>query len=241
MSPSEKLQESRQRLLSLWGPQQAHSKREPLQELIMTILSHRTDYVSEKKAYERMWERFGSWEGIRDAPLEELIEMIKPASYPEVKAPYIKQTLAQIIAERGAPSLDFLEAMPTQEAMDWLLRLPGVGPKTATLLLLFNFKKPVLPVDTHVHRVSIRVGILPPRTSADKAHKLLLAQLPADADALFTFHKHFFWHGQRVCHAVQPKCYQCVLNDFCSFYQEKAPPPKQQGRIAASGKTDLSL
>ena len=219
MSPSEKLEESRRRLLALWGLQRAQSNRSSLQELIMTILSHRTDYASEKMAYTRMWERFGSWESIRDAPLDELTEMIKTASYPEVKAPYIKQTLAQIIAERGSPNLDFLADLSTQEAMDWLRRLPGVGPKTATLLLLFKFRKPVLPVDTHVYRVSTRVGILPPRTTAEKAHMLLLEQLPQDADELFTFHKHFFWHGQRVCHAIQPRCQQCVLNDFCSFYQ----------------------
>ena len=187
----------------------------------MTILSHRTDYVSEKKAYESMWEKYGSWEAIRDAPLEELINTLAPVRFPEVKAPYIKETLSQIITERGAPTLDFLATMRTEEAMEWLLRLPGVGPKTASLLLLFNFRMPVLPVDTHVHRVSIRVGILPARTSADKAHKLLLEQLPADADTLFTFHKHFFWHGQRVCHAIQPNCSQCVLKDFCDFFQDK--------------------
>lgn len=208
----------------LYGPQQASSKREPLQELIMTILSHRTDYRSEKKAFEQMWERFGSWEAIRDAPVEALTESISPARFPEVKAPYIQKTLTKIIEERGAPTLDFLAQLPADEALAWLKRLPGVGPKTASLLLLFNFRKPVLPVDTHVHRVTTRVGILPPRTSADKAHDLLLEQLPKEADALFSFHKHFFWHGQRICHALQPNCSKCVLQDFCSYYQQLRTP-----------------
>lgn len=220
MTAAEKLTECRNRLINLYGRQKAFSKRSPVQELVMTILSHRTDYVSEKKAFEQMWERFGSWQAIEHAPLDELIRELSPVRYPEVKAPYIQKSLALINKEQGDYTLDFLADYTVDEALEWLKKLPGVGPKTATLLLLFNFKMPVLPVDTHVHRVCSRVGLLPPRTSANKAHDLLLSQLPKDADTLFTFHKNFFWHGQRICHYYQPKCNACVLQNLCEYNRE---------------------
>ena len=223
MTPAEKLSESRKRLLEIYGPQQAYSKRTPLQELVMTILSHRTDYASEKKAYEQMWEHYGSWQAIQNANTQELTNLLNPARFPEVKAPYIQKSLAKIYEEKGAYTLDFLTNMQAEEALDWLTQLPGVGLKTATLVLLFNFKKPLLPVDTHVHRVTSRVGILPPKTSAEKAHKILLQQLPKEADTLFTFHKHFFWHGQRVCHYSYPKCTTCVLQSICDYGKNRIP------------------
>ena len=216
MNANQKLTHSRERLLALYGSQQAYSKRTAMQELVMTILSHRTDYKSEKQAFTQMWERYGSWEAVKNAEVAELTALLSPARFPEVKAPYIINSLQQIYEETGGYDLSFLASYSPEEALKWLNRLPGVGPKTATLLLLFNFKMPVLPVDTHVHRVTLRVGILPPRTSAEKAHKFLLERLPKDVDALFTFHKHFFWHGQRACHYSSPKCSICPLNTFCN-------------------------
>lgn len=205
-----------------YGIQAIYGRLEPMHELIATILSHRTTHANEETAYRTMIERFGSWEAIRDAPLDELIDAIKTSNYPEVKAPWIKQVVARILEERGETNLDFLRDMTTQEAMNWLTRLPGVGPKTATLLLLFNFHKPVLPVDTHVYRVTQRLGILGPKVSAEKAHTLLLSYLPQDATVLFNFHKHFYWHGQRVCTWSYPRCSQCVLTSLCNYYQERA-------------------
>lgn len=190
-----------------------------MHELIGTILSHRTTFANERIAYQTMRERFPTWEGVRDAPLAELIDAIKTANYPEIKAPYIQNVLAVLIAERGEANIDFLWDLSTEEAMAWLNRLPGVGPKTSTLLLLFSFHKPVLPVDTHVHRVTQRLGLIGPKVSAEKAHTLLLSYLPPDAGVLYNFHKHFFWHGQRVCFWHNPNCVGCVLNDVCDFYR----------------------
>jgi endonuclease-3 len=201
-----------------YGIQAIYGRLEPLHELIATVLSHRTTHANEVTAFRTMMERFGSWEAIRDAPVEELTQAIQTANYPEVKAPYIKQILSRIIAERGEASIDFLREMATEAAMTWLTALPGVGLKTSTLLLLFNFQKPVLPVDTHVHRVSQRLGLIGPKVTAEKAHAILLAYLPQDATVLFNFHKHFYWHGQRVCTWSFPKCPQCVLKTHCDYF-----------------------
>ena len=218
---AEKTWQAHQRLNELYGIQEIYGRRDPMHELIGTILSHRTTFRDEEKAYQAMWERFGSWEAIRDAPLDELTDALKPVRYPEVKAPYIQQTLARIIAEQGRANIDFLADWSTEEALAWLTRLPGVGPKTSTLLLLFTFGKPVLPADTHVHRVSQRVGLIGPKVSAEKAHHLLLSYLPADAKVLFNFHKHFYWHGQRICTWQAPRCGDCVLRNMCDFYRSR--------------------
>lgn len=202
----------------LYGIQEVYGRADPMHELIGTILSHRTTHANEVTAYRTMRERFPTWEAVRNAPLPDLIDAIRTANYPEVKAPYIQKVLTVLIAERGEANIDFLRELSTEAAMTWLTNLPGVGPKTATLLLLFTFQKPVLPVDTHVHRVTQRIGIIGPKVSAEKAHKLLLAYLPTEAKTLFNFHKHFYWHGQRTCTWFDPKCDTCVLRDGCDFY-----------------------
>src|SRR5256712_3021696 len=132
-----------------WKP-----RRTPLHELISTILSHRTTQANEAKAFDQLWAKYRSWEAIRDAPIAGIVEAIGPANWPEQKAPRIKAVLDRIIAEHGTPDISFLADLPVEEGMAWLESLPGVGPKTASLVLLFCFHKPTLPVDTHVHRVS---------------------------------------------------------------------------------------
>lgn len=197
-----------------------NSRRDPMHELISTMLSHRTNHADEEKAYYTMLERFGDWEGVLKADVDELADAIVTTRYPGQKAPQIQETLRRIKERRGNINIDFLKDLPIVEALDWLTNLPGVGPKTATLLLLFNFKKPVLPVDTHVFRVSQRVGLIGAKVTATKAHSILLDMLPKDATELFNFHKHLFWHGQRICTFYSPKCGQCVLNSICNYNQD---------------------
>ena len=196
-----------------------------MEQLIATILSQRTNYANERKAYERMWERFGSWEGIMNAPLNELTEAISSSNYPEIKAPRIKETLRRIREERGNFNLDFLDDWPVEKAQEWLMQFEGVGHKTATFLLLFSLRKPVLPVDTHVHRVSQRVGIIGPKVNQAKAHTVLLQMLPQEASELLNYHKLLFKHGQQVCTWSYPRCRNCVLQDICDYYQSKAVKP----------------
>ncbi|GAB2569331.1 endonuclease III domain-containing protein [Spirosoma areae] len=211
--------DAHERLNAAYGIQAIQGYADPMHELIGTILSHRTTHANEVTAYRTLRERFPTWEQVRDAPLSALIDAIQTANYPDVKAPYIQNLLTHLFRETGSANIDFLGDLSTEAAMNWLTTLPGIGLKTATLLLLFTFHKPVLPIDTHVHRVTQRLGLIGPKVSAEKAHSILLAYLPQDALLLFNFHKHFYWHGQRVCTWYYPKCTNCVLRDMCDFYQ----------------------
>lgn len=206
-------------LLERYGELPLKPRREPMYELISTMLSHRTTHADEETAYHRMRDRFGSWEAIRDAPVDQLAHEIRTSRYPEQKAPNIQAALRRIIDERGEASIDFLAEMPVDEAVEWLRALPGVGIKTATLVMLFCFAKPVIPVDTHVHRISQRTGLIGPKDSAEKAHKLLLDLLPNDPYILYNFHKAMLKHGQQLCKHGVPICEPCPLKQLCNWYQ----------------------
>ena len=209
-----------QRLLRTYGERPLKPRREPMHELISTMLSHRTTQKNEAMAFERMWQRFDSWEAVRDAPVAELTEAIAQANFAEAKAPNIKKALHRIIEERGEPSIDFLSDLPVEEGLAWLTSLPGVGIKTASLVLLFCFSKVVLPVDTHVHRVSQRLGLIEPKVNPTAAHALLLNFLPPEPHVLFNFHISMLQHGQKICIWGTPRCEQCPLTDICDWYQE---------------------
>lgn len=207
-------------LIKTYGERPLKPRREPMHELISTMLSHRTTEQNEALAYERMWERFGSWAAIRDAPLDELTEAITPSNFPGTKAPNIKIALTRIYDERGEYSIEFLRDLPLDQAMAWLMALPGVGIKTASLVMLFCFNKPILPVDTHVHRVSQRIGLIGSKVGTEAAHHILLALLPNDQYILFNFHISALRHGQRLCVWGDPKCAPCSLKHLCNWYQE---------------------
>jgi endonuclease-3 len=226
LAPKDKIVEMYPILLESYGGRPLKPpRRDPMTELIMTILSQRTTNANEKLAFDRMWERYGSWEKIRDADVNELTNLIAPSNYAEAKAPHIKATLEQIIRERGEANIDFLQALPVEEGLGWLLDLPGVGIKTASLVLLFNFSKHIMPVDTHVHRVSLRTGLLPPRTSVEKAHTMLLILLPDDPQILLNFHVSCLRHGQKICTWNAPKCPHCPIKHLCNYYAEVYPRP----------------
>lgn len=206
-------------LVAHYGELPLVPRRQPMHELISTMLSHRTTQANEAKAYDRMWAKYGSWEAIRDAPTAELAQAIEPANFPEAKAPNIQATLRRIMDERGEANIDFLRDMPTDEALAWLRSLPGVGIKTASLVLLFCFAKPIIPVDTHVHRVSQRTGLIGPKTTPEQAHFILLELLPNDPFILFNFHVACLKHGQQICTWNAPRCTQCPINHLCDYYQ----------------------
>jgi endonuclease-3 len=219
-------------LLETYGELPLVPRRAPMRELISTMLSHRTNHANEEMAYDRMWKRFGSWEAIRDAPVDELTEAISTSTFPEAKAPNIKRALAQIIEDRGEASIDFLQDLPVEEGLTWLTSLPGVGVKTATLVLLFCFAKPVLPVDTHVHRISSRLGLISSKTSAEAAHSILLSLFPPDPYILFNFHKAMLKHGQQLCTYNNPKCEKCPLLPLCDYgHQKLGNPVEQKGTL----------
>lgn len=214
---SARAMEVHRRLLSEYGDRDHVPRREPMHELISTILSQRTTWRNEDLAYQRMMERFGTWEGVEGADVTDLADAISPSNYPEVKAPNIQRTLRCIRERRGSYDLSFLADLSPDEGMAWLLDLPGVGLKTASLVLLFCFSKPVLPVDTHVHRVSQRVGLIGPKVMHEVAHRLLLGLLPPEPPLLYAFHINMLRHGQKVCTFSRPYCSRCVLRDVCDY------------------------
>ena len=206
-------------LLERYGNQPLVPRRQPMHELISTMLSHRTTEANEAKAYRQMLALFPTWEAVRDAPVEELAAAIAPSNFASAKAPKIQAVLRQIIAERGAATIDFLADLVVKDGMTWLTNLPGVGPKTASLVLLFCFAKPILPVDTHVHRVSQRVGIFGPKVNPTQAHAILWQLLPHDAQWLYNYHINLLRHGQQICVWAKPRCERCPLTALCDYYQ----------------------
>lgn len=201
-------------LLSEYGDHPWHP-HDPVASLVLTILSQNTNDVNRDRAFERLRERFPTWEAVRDAPLEALIEAVRPAGLAPTKAPRIQEALQRVTAEQGEISLDFLGEMDLEEARAWLLSLPGVGPKTAAIVLLFALGRPAFPVDTHVHRVTRRLGLIPDRTSREKAHQLLEQLVPPEI--YYSFHLNLIAHGRAVCHARNPECARCILRDECAF------------------------
>ena len=207
-----------------FGKQTRYSRKSAMDQLIATILSQRTNYADEKAAYDKLLATYGSWEGVAAAPVEGIEACIQTSNYPEVKAPRIKEVLNTVIERHGGPNLDFLADLPLPEAMDYLMALPGVGHKTTTFVLLFSLRKPVMPVDTHVHRTNQRIGILAPKVTQAKAHQILVEMLPADPDYMLNYHKLFFKLGQRICRYRHPACERCPVTEFCDYYQAKKAP-----------------
>ena len=193
---------------------------DPLSSLIEVLLSHRTADPQTWAAFKALREGFSDWAAVRDAPLAAVQAAIHATTWPEQKAPRIQAVLRQITAERGTLSLDFLNDLPLEEANAWLQHLPGVGPKSAACVLLFACHRPVLPVDTHVHRVSQRLGLIGSKVSADAAHVLIQRLLPAPDNAtdVLAFHRDMLLHGQRICVWRAPRCPVCPLRAWCDYY-----------------------
>jgi endonuclease-3 len=207
-----------QRLMEIYGRPQWRSHLDPISQVVSTIISQNTSDVNRDRAFERLRARFASWEVVRDAPVEAIEEAIRPAGLAQQKAPRIKGALQFITQERGELSLDFLKDLPVDEAKAWLTQVKGIGPKTAAIILLFSLGMPAFPVDTHVHRVTQRLGLIGPKISAEQAHVILEDLLPAAI--YYPFHLNVIRHGREICHARNPQCEICPLQTLCDYYQE---------------------
>jgi len=205
-----------QLLIEQYGQREWRPGRDPLSELIFTILSQNTSDVNRDRAWVRLKERFPTWESVLAANAEKLADAIRPGGLANVKAPRIQETLRVIQMERGEFTLDFLAEMEVDEARKWLTSLKGVGPKTAAIVLLFSLGKPAFPVDTHVHRVSQRLGLIGPKTSREKAHDVLEELIPPEI--YYPFHLNLIAHGREVCKSQRPRCAICVLREHCDYY-----------------------
>lgn len=202
-------------------------------ELVLTILSQNTADVNSFRAFTALRERYATWDDVLAAPTDELEEVIRPGGLAPTKSRRIQHVLAEVhAATDGTWDLSFLGTLPLIEARDWLISLPGIGRKTAAIVLLFNFGRPVLPVDTHVHRVASRLAMLPARTPLERAHDLLEDVL--EPEEMYPFHVELIRHGRDTCRAPRPICGLCPLTDVCAYYADAirgrapmAPVPRQ--------------
>ena len=192
----------------------------PLDLLIGTILSQNTTDRNSDAAFDRLRQVLPDWNAAAEAPLWKIAGAIRPAGLHRRKAAHIRAILRRLRQERGRADLDFLRRWPTDRVKEYLRALPGVGPKTAACVLLFSLKRPVLPVDTHVHRVSRRLGLIGPRVSAEKAHDLLAGRVPPEK--VYALHVLLIHHGRRICHARRPNHAACMLRDVCPSAQNSA-------------------
>lgn len=196
-----------------YGLPQWQRQRDPLSELIGAILSQNTSDVNSHRAFDSLISTFGTWDRVSEASIGEVAEAIACGGLSRIKAPRIKAILEGIPNDNGSLDLGFLGELPIPEAKAWLQALPGVGPKTASCVLLFSLGRPVLPVDTHVYRVSRRLGLIDSGVSPARAHQLLEELVPAEA--IYQFHLNMLAHGRRVCRAQRPRCHECVFREGC--------------------------
>jgi endonuclease-3 len=196
-----------------YGVPQWRPHGDPLSELVRAILSQNTSDVNSGRAFQGLVDNLGSWEAVAGASVEDVSGAIKVGGLNRIKAGRIKTILEDISKSRGALDLEFLRDLPIPEAKAWLRSLPGVGPKTTGCVLLFALGRPVLPVDTHVYRVSRRLGLIDSTASPEQAHEMLEGIVPPQD--VYGFHVNMLAHGRRICRARRPLCHACVLGYGC--------------------------
>jgi len=217
-----KAQAVHQRLLETYGQPVWRERLPPLDELVSTILSQNTNDDNRDRAFDALRRAIPSWEAVRDADPQKVIEAIRTAGLANQKGPRIQAVLRQITEQRGELDLEFLRDKPPDEVRSWLLSFKGVGPKTAAIVMQFALDLPAFPVDTHVHRVTQRLGLCPQGTSAEKAHKILADLFPPKS--YYAAHLNIIRHGREVCKARRPACDRCVLTDLCDYFRENGAP-----------------
>ncbi len=232
----------------LYGPQVWRRRLDPTSELILTILTQNSADINAEKAFVALRAAYPSgladeihepgagwggeglppgappdWDAVENAPLPELIDVIRPGGLAPTKAPRLQATLRRIREERGDHSLEFLGAMAPLAARDWLTTIPGIGKKTASVLLLFCFNQPLMPVDRHVERVAKRIGLLPAKASPELAHDQFIAMLAGEPERSYETHVLLIHHGREICQARSPKHDLCPIRGRCRFVDPKAP------------------
>lgn len=222
--PSEHLANVYRLLTDTYGQPKWIPDNDPLGGLVGTILSQHTSDINSGRAYQQLVSLFPTWEEVRDAPTPFVADAIRSGGLANIKAPRIQDALVTLTEQQQAqggtkPLSDYLyEQLATRSPKDaytYLRSIPGVGPKTASCVLMFDMGMPVMPVDTHVHRVSKRLGLIRSHVSADKAHAIFLNIAPPEW--VYTLHVHLIRHGRQVCHAQRPACERCTLYSQCAY------------------------
>ena len=186
---------------------------DPIEEVVYTVLSQHTSDTNSIRAFHSLMDDFGSLEAVAEGDVRRIEQAITSGGLARIKAPRIKTILNLILEKRGNLDLTFLKNLPLEEAKAWLRELPGIGPKSVGVILCFSLDMPAMAVDTHVHRVSKRLGLIGPKVSADDAHPLLEAMV--EPQEVYPFHVALITHGRRVCKAQRPLCGECILAFGC--------------------------
>jgi endonuclease-3 len=214
------------RLVRAYGSPVWRTPLPAVDELVSTILSQNTNDTNRDRAFHALRVRFPTWEAVRDASPRAVIAAIRPAGLANQKGPRIQKALRTITAERGGLDLEFLRRVPAAEARAWLERLEGVGPKTASIVMQFSLGHPAFPVDTHIYRVSGRLGLRPERISVEQAHVLLASLFRPDEYG--AAHLNLIRHGREVCRARQPACPDCILRQLCQYWTRRGRKPARR-------------
>jgi len=204
-----------ERLLKAFGEPTWRNPLPALDELVSTILSQNTNDTNRDRAFNALRARFPTWESVRDAKTRDVVNAIRPAGLANQKGPRIQQVLRAITKERGSLNLDFLAALPVEESRAWLMKFNGVGPKTAAIVLCFSLNKPAFPVDTHIYRVTGRIGLRPEKMTVEQAHPHLESVFPPET--YYAAHLNLIRLGREVCAARKPNCPKCPVIKLCDY------------------------
>ena len=203
------------RLLEFYGEPIWRNPLPAIDELVSTILSQNTNDINRDRAFNFLRAKFATWEEVRDADPTDVVNAIRPAGLANQKGPRIQQVLRSITEERGNLDLSFLGDLPVEEAKAWLTKFNGVGPKTAAIVLCFSLGKPAFPVDTHIYRVSGRIGLRPQKMTVEQAHAHLESLFPPAT--YYAAHLNLIRLGREICTARKAYCEKCPILKLCDF------------------------
>jgi len=212
---SKKALKIHKRLIEAFGEPTWRNPLPPVDELVSTILSQNTNDVNRDRAFDSLRVKFPTWEQVRDADTDDVIEAVRVAGLANQKGTRLQQVLRDITEERGSLDLSFLKEMPLEEARNWLTKFKGVGPKTAAIVLCFSLNRPAFPVDTHVYRVTGRIGLRPEKLTVEQAHPFLEGVFPPET--YYAAHLNIIRLGREVCAARKPNCPVCPVRELCDY------------------------
>lgn len=204
-----------ERLLEFYGEPIWRNPLPAIDELVSTILSQNTNDINRDRAFNALRAKFPTWEAVRDAKPKDVIEAIRPAGLANQKGPRIQQVLRSITEERGSLDLSFLADLSVEDARKWLTKFNGVGPKTAAIVLCFSLNKPAFPVDTHIYRVTGRIGLRPEKMTVEQAHPHLESLFPPET--YYAAHLNIIRLGREICQARRPRCEVCPIIKLCDY------------------------
>lgn len=213
--PSKRALKIYDKLQEVFGEPTWRNPLAPIDELVSTILSQNTNDVNRDRAFHGLRAKFPTWEAVRDAKAKDVVSAIRPAGLANQKGPRIQNVLREITQERGNLDLGFLKDLSVEDARNWLTKFKGVGPKTAAIVLCFSLGMPAFPVDTHIYRVTGRIGLRPEKMTVEQAHPYLEKMFPPET--YYAAHLNLIRLGRQICHARTPECPECPIRALCDY------------------------